>query len=330
MSIIRTVQTLIGDEASYSLLPRDESNAVKGLLILLIVLGHNKYLMNDGYSFQFLYSFHVYSFYFLSFLYDYHKENWVQITRKNLRRLYVPYTFFFLILVLICLIQGHNWDLTQTIVAFVTGTQFNLRGALQYGGFLWFIPTLFSLLMIKTCYYSYPRLRLPLILGSAVAWIAYAFLFFVKAQIYAPCSCFLGYAMLLPALLSRLMVTKVSLSNLCCAFLFLVIAILVIYPSAVSYKYWVCNRILCPVIIFSLLVKMRSAYCRKLWIQEYGRYSFQIYLIHVFLYNGAYSIIAHYNLPIGGHTFGLVLFLVVSSLSLWLGRLRFWRYIFLQ
>jgi hypothetical protein len=328
--IIQQVKALVGDNASKSLLTRDESNAVKGMLILLIILGHNRYLMVDMFCFKFLYSFHVYSFFFLPFLYDYHPESWSQIIKKNLRRLYVPYTFFFLVLVLVGLIQGQDLESDRLFTAFFTGTQSNLRGALQSGGFLWFIPTLFSLLLFKSCYYSLPKYRIPLLLGSAITWTAFALCFFLKAQAYAPFSCFMGLAMLLPGVLSRQIFTNVSLPRLSCLFLFLVIAILIIYPTFTHYSYLVCNRIVCPVLIFSLIVKMRSAYCGFAWIRKLGQYSFQIFLIHIFIYNAIYSIMDHFCSPLSGYGWGLLLYIVVATLSLWIGKLKFWNYLFLR
>jgi peptidoglycan/LPS O-acetylase OafA/YrhL len=280
------------------------------------------------FCFQFLYSFHVYSFFFLPFLYNNTQESWTHVFIKNFRRLLIPYTFFFLLLLLICLVQGMELRGCRIATAFLTGNQANLRGALQYGGFLWFIPTLFSLLLFKAWYYSASQLRIPLLIGSSVAWVAYAFAFLLDVQSYAPLSCFLGLAMLLPALLSRLVVTKVSLATLSCLGLFLMIAILIIYPADLPCEYLICNRIVCPVVIFSLIVKMRTAYCGNALIREFGRYSFPIYLIHIFIYNGVYSIINYYNSEINGQGFGILLFVVVAFLSLWIGRLKFWNVIF--
>lgn len=52
-------------------LTRDESNIIKGILILLIVLGHNHFLMDGEYvrlQIQ-LYKFHVIEFFILPFFY---------------------------------------------------------------------------------------------------------------------------------------------------------------------------------------------------------------------------------------------------------------------
>ena len=54
---------------SSSLLTRDESTGTKGLLIFLVVLGHNSLAMEYTGLYSLLYSFHVYCFYILPFLY---------------------------------------------------------------------------------------------------------------------------------------------------------------------------------------------------------------------------------------------------------------------
>lgn len=56
-------------DTSPSLLTRDESVGVKGLLIFLVVLGHNSLAMEYTGLYSLLYSFHVYCFYILPFLY---------------------------------------------------------------------------------------------------------------------------------------------------------------------------------------------------------------------------------------------------------------------
>ena len=59
-------------------LTRDESNIIKGILILLIVLGHNHFLMDGEYvrlQIQ-LYKFHVIEFFILPFFYKMKPERY--------------------------------------------------------------------------------------------------------------------------------------------------------------------------------------------------------------------------------------------------------------
>jgi fucose 4-O-acetylase-like acetyltransferase len=85
------------------MLTKDNSNSIKGFLILLIVFGHNtllyKYSLSDGTKIEydwywFLYSFHVYGFFILPFFYE-HKEGvrqkFLRILKKNAIRLLYPY-----------------------------------------------------------------------------------------------------------------------------------------------------------------------------------------------------------------------------------------------
>ena len=60
---------------------RDTSSVIKGVLIILIVIGHNKVLCStDNKGADYLYLFHVICFFILPFFYDIKKE----ITVKRL------------------------------------------------------------------------------------------------------------------------------------------------------------------------------------------------------------------------------------------------------
>ena len=64
-----------------SLISRDASTAIKGLLMLLIVFGHTGMITTDfatgerTFFWHWLYSFHVYIFLILPFIYGYHRKD---------------------------------------------------------------------------------------------------------------------------------------------------------------------------------------------------------------------------------------------------------------
>ena len=66
-----------------SLISRDASTAIKGLLMLLIVFGHTGWITTDfatgnrTFFWHWLYSFHVYIFLILPFIYGYCKKSHV-------------------------------------------------------------------------------------------------------------------------------------------------------------------------------------------------------------------------------------------------------------
>ena len=75
-----------------SLISRRDSSVLKGILILLIILGHNSILMNnygEGESsliFKYLYHFHVYAFLMLPSLYNAPRLTFER-TKKDFTRL---------------------------------------------------------------------------------------------------------------------------------------------------------------------------------------------------------------------------------------------------
>ena len=83
-----------------SLLDRNQSTWLKGLLILLIILGHNSILMGNlpgmrkTVLYDFLYCFHVSAFFFITSLY-----NWPNLSKEYIKKiflkLYKPYTIMF-------------------------------------------------------------------------------------------------------------------------------------------------------------------------------------------------------------------------------------------
>lgn len=111
---------LIGQyKDSPSLISRDASTAIKGLLMLLIVFGHTAMLTTNfatgerTFFWYWLYSFHVYIFLILPFVYGYHRKGatdtsleggskYVNIKqvindlKHNLVKIGVPYCWFFL------------------------------------------------------------------------------------------------------------------------------------------------------------------------------------------------------------------------------------------
>ncbi len=285
---------------------------------MLIVLGHNKYLMKGGYCFSFLYSFHVYSFYFLPFLYNFKLEKFKITIIKNLRRLYIPYTFFFLVLISTVLLQKDTLKMWDIFISYICGSQTSIRGALNEGGFLWFIPTYFSILIFRWLYYNKTTIRPYILCASGICLFCYAYGFLNLLQIYIPANAFIGLAMLLPAVIIRYFCNKINTQNIGLLFFVLMIIILIIYPASSKhfYIYRTINRFICPIIIFLFLFSMKDVYSKSKFLIKLGHYSFPIYIYHVFIYNLFYMLCNKYNIKITLFDslllYGIVLFIAYS------------------
>lgn len=324
------LQSAVGDDARVSLLSRDESNAIKGVLIMLIVLGHNKYLMQGGMSNLYLYSFHVYAFYYLPFLYDFKRVKVGQVLRRNFIRFYVPYTLIFALLLCIGHATGHLPSIKDTFIAFICGSQYMLYNTLGFGSFLWFIPTMFSVLLYRWIYYNIGiRWRYGLLTLSGVCLVGFAYMIpeYVMTWIYSPFCLTVALGMVLPAVILREIFRRMEYAPVALAFFLLTIVMMIVYPVKDTYPntYLTINRLICPILIFSLLLSTRKFLSGKRIIIDFGKESFKIYLIHIFIYNGIYLLADHYT--IGIYT-GTAIYAVGLSVAYGIAKIPLLKYVF--
>lgn len=321
------------DDARTSLLSRAESDGIKGFLILLIVLGHNKYVMQGGMSNVFLYSFHVYAFYYLPFLYDYRQESWKRMITKNLRRLYVPYTLIFLLLMALAYMQGTLGDLADIGVAYVCGSQYALSQSFGMGSFLWFIPTMFMVLIYRKIFYVLKsnEYRSFLLLLSVICWFGYGYIiaWFIPTWWFAPICCTTALAMVFPAILLRHFCQKINCEIGILLYFILSLLMMIFYPLRMEYflTYLTINRFLSPVIIFLLIFLLKHYLIKSKLIINFGQKSFRIYIVHIFIYNFFYFLMDPYN---PGIYEGIVLFFITFTISYLISKLSILRFIFLR
>ena len=131
-------------------------NVLKGLLILLIVVGHNRYFSSLSISlFLNLYSFHVLGFLFLPFIHPPKDLTWRNV-RDYLVRYYVPFILFYVFACILyfmtftreCSISAFLW---KTLVSAIVASPELVK---EMSGFqmFWFLPALFSLVVFRMAY----------------------------------------------------------------------------------------------------------------------------------------------------------------------------------
>lgn len=130
------------------------SNTLKGILIILIVIGHNYLLAKniDG-LYEYLYSFHVMLFFILPWFY---KRKTISVHNSVSRcvKLYMYYLVFFVIqIILYNLLIEQNFSLKESIYAFFRGGHYALKAVTGYQ-YLWFLPS-FCISMIFYDIYVY-------------------------------------------------------------------------------------------------------------------------------------------------------------------------------
>lgn len=328
--ISTTWREMVTDDAEKSLLSRAESNAIKGILIILIVLGHNKYIMQGGMSNIYLYSFHVYAFYYLPFLYNFKKMTWVEFFRKNLRRLYVPYTIFFCILLFISISRGQPQSTVAVLSAYICGSQAMLSATFGFGSFLWFLPTMLSILMFRQIYYRlgyWGRNIILLLSAMCLFGFTYMIPLYVVTWWYCPFCLTVALAMIFPAVCLRYVVQCISQQAVVLIFFLLTISLMVIYPVQTEYplSYLTVNRLLCPILIFSMLLTLKHYLVSSNMLVDFGRQSLVIYLTHQFIYNGFYMLSKQHN---PGIYTGILIFGLTFVAAYLVSKIKFIKYAF--
>lgn len=325
MNLFLSFHQYLKSQPNISLLTNQESTALKGLLILLVVLGHNTYLMVDMFAYKFLYAFHVYAFFYLPFLYNHKEETISHCVIKNILRLYVPYTFAFVLLLGIYLKTNSAFNFENIFFAYITG---NPNHFLKMGGFLWFIPTLFSLLLIKQLYYRGNLIcRYLLLVLSCFCLICFSFGYLGSWQIYQPFRCMTAFAMLFPAVISRFFIKQSIIKFIDLYFFFFVIIAFIIYPGNHFFAYTILNRFILPIVIFLFLYNQREKLVRFKFLQRIGRYSFPIYVFHIFIYQCCYWLIGNY-MGKGTLCLGILAFVFTFSISYLVAKVRVVRFLF--
>ena len=151
-------------------LTRDESNIIKGILILLIVLGHNHFLMDGEYvrlQIQ-LYKFHVIEFFILPFFYKMKADTSWEHLRDIIVRNWVPYLWILSACYLTSCIYFHKIGLEWGhISAILLGTQTHLS---KYYNFVfpWFLPTYCSFFILYLLSFKHKWLYGIMIILSVV------------------------------------------------------------------------------------------------------------------------------------------------------------------
>lgn len=129
---------------------KDDSSAIKGLLTILIIIGHN-HIMAPKTSplMAYLYTFHVTCFFILPWLYNNKKKLTVKTLGSIIYRNWIPYIIFFVFsLGVFTVLESKHPDIAELFSAFIIGSQKLLKenvGVL----FLWFLPTFCTFSILK-------------------------------------------------------------------------------------------------------------------------------------------------------------------------------------
>lgn len=286
------------------LLDKEQSENIKGILIALIVFGHNHVLCpntESGGIMEYLYTFHVASFFILPFFYQSKKDVSVERICKTIVRNWVPYFWSCLSCWIVYSLYKHNFEFDWGhVLAFFQGTQTPIQ---QYFGFVfpWFLPTYctFSLLLLFAQRYNWVLIVISL-LGLGTFFMSWRDFYQFKNVLPFGLGLALNY--FASGVMAFYLNRYKSWVKYGGAFVFVVL-------SVCWWLHWPVGILMSfmPTMFFlSLLLLVPYVNIRLL--RMLGRYSLGIYLIHMFLVNITYLYFPHTMLW-GWITFLMILFI---------------------
>ncbi len=148
---------------------------MKGLLILLIIFGHNTVLTNNiSGLFDYLYSFHVLVFFILPWFYI-TKFSWNSTIKRSVKLWFWYFAFFVVQVVFYNLLFNTTFSLLEAIKAFFLGGHTLLKGVTGYM-YLWFMPTFFFAMLLRDAYLvAHKPSRTAMIVASIGILVFFAF-----------------------------------------------------------------------------------------------------------------------------------------------------------
>ena len=325
-----------------SLISRDASTAIKGLLMLLIIWGHVG-MLNTNYEtgeksfiYDWLYTFHVHVFFILPFIYGYNKKIVEQIEsdnnckkmidfqqvlydfKHNVVRIGVPYCWFFVFYTLVFLIFDHGEiNVIGILSAFIFGSQTLLS---RYVGFnlLWFLPSMLALTTLKSVWYnSKKEIKIAILIISIILWTLNIFKIVTADKVgqMVPFAISQGFYYIVMGLASWWLIEKYSAKLLLPWVIpgIVILSIVFAYRFELPFNPYYLVRLIMPVLMFMVLFSISGIISKSKLLLFIGTYSLQIYLIHVFIINVLVVLFSHKSISLG-----ICIYILATAISAWL------------
>lgn len=315
-------------DLSKSIISYRDSQIIKGVLILLIVLGHNGILMGKAPGLEvnvlnrYLYHFHVYLFLILPFLYNSGTITWINV-KKHFLRLYKPYTILFVLLIATNLVLYKTGpELRNVLLAYVTGNEPIIKEAIG-ASFPWFLPTMFSILLMRD-WSNGRNIMLLLLLSLTVFVLARIFDLFTLYQINWFVGAGVAIAYYWIAIVARIickrLIGKVQMGRFAVGIAILTsVAFFLFYNSFNAAFLFKLNAwILIPLSVFAALYHLASMMKDSRFtdaVLYLGKHSLAIYMLHMFVYNALEVIVLKLDIPLNVIV-GVISYLVTLMFTL--------------
>ncbi len=283
---------------------RRESCAIKGLLIILVIIGHSQPLTDyPSRLWHYLYTFHVHGFFILPFLYP-KKELSKNRIKNYFARLIVPYIILFTLFLIPQLItKSSSVDYIQCLEAFVTGGIYPLKNSINII-YIWFMPTMFSLYILRDYFNNNKSLFLQYVLLS-VGFILYFFLwvcvygpFFsdirTKLMYISPISILQSIGALFLGVTTIFLLNRSNNKLITIFILLFVISTVFFFITPLGSPFILLLKLIMPIVVFVILYHCREHLANLSILTKMGEISFVIYIVQTPLCVLFYTIIPKY------------------------------------
>jgi peptidoglycan/LPS O-acetylase OafA/YrhL len=331
----------------------------RGLLIILILLGHNKIFYNNYYhAYEQLYNFHVECFLILPFIRtntpDGDGHMLLSKILEDIRRLYVPLCCFIFLYSLIFYLKNPNGETTTPFAALFRTIQAiimcNTHLSKVATGFelFWFVPAFIILRLINNILELSNSIgRMLLIIISAALHLA-SYSMFSPYLDSIPWSLPIVAYLTFPCLGAKMLAKTINIPGyenvfqiVFCVLFILILNISFYFRMSINlsdfkiYDYRSILELLCVDLVMisaSFSISYISDHVNLAILNNIGRMSFQIYLIHGMLGYAIVSICAHVmtnRSPVSEVIVSLTLTVCGSFfVSSWLMRTRLGKWVF--
>lgn len=296
------------NEKVTSYLTREQSSAIKGALMLLIMLGHNHILAPiGGELFSYLYNFHIFGFFILPFLYNKKLPLDIKVVVNNFVKNWVPYIVFFIFCYFIyhIIILKSKIDIIEILYGIVSANESTIKDITGFG-FLWFLPAYYAMSLFMMLFEN--KNKYIYILIFTVGFLLNYNLHYTHNYLFSniPFALIQGFYYLTFGFITKLLLDRIKNIQYIGTFIFCSISIL----------YWFSNikeiRYIFPISGFLFIYSISNLLSKLSFLIKIGVYSFPIYLVHVIIYNILEQILPNNIL------YGFIDFLLTLAISMFI------------
>lgn len=293
-----------GDDLPHRMRSDRVFDVLKGILILVIVAGHNEAIAYRWPALrQLFYYFNVQCFFMLSFVLD-KKPFCTAFLRDRFVRYLVPYCVFMGVaaaawLPMRGLPAGFGQWAQSFVIALYNGQESSIHAAVGMRVF-WFLPTLFSLVVLRSVWTRYGWCRITLAIAGLV-WMGCVARVPAASLRWLPLGTASALFFLVPCLAVRWLYDRISPANRgLCRVVAMGVALLCGWAIVTVPLGWVAGAnpagydptqratfavgLIFPAAMFFVLLAVSRGLKNIRLLQVLGKYSLGIFLVHMFIY----------------------------------------------